>query len=205
MGPQQQRQLRLSGGGLCGVTLIAGAGAPAFSPRKNSEIWFIKGTKVTENSEEQFPNYRKESYYDKMLHKIIHLRKDWEIYLGHAPKHEKYCLCQRIRNRMDDIFELCIECKARYWNKTTLTKLDVTVAKIRGDAMLYYQLGLFEYHNNRLPEPETDSKFESRALRRYRNINVQVDTIGRMVGGIIKANAAGKADELANSKPDNQE
>ena len=104
-----------------------------------------------------------------MLNKIIHLRKDWEIYLGHAPKHEKYCLCQRIRNRMDDIFELCIECKARYWNKTTLTKLDVTHEQLRHLWRIFYELGYFDYRRQKKEENPGE------ALRRFTTINIIVN------------------------------
>lgn len=131
--------------------------------------------------------YKKESYYIKLQYKVMKLRKDMEIYLGHAPKHEKFALCLRIRNRLDDVYELLIECRKRYWNKTTLTKLDVAHEVLRGDLRLYYELGYFEYHNSKLPTEEEELRAEDRALRRFKNANFQLNEIGRMIGGLVQA------------------
>ena len=47
------------------------------------------------------------------------------VHLNHFPKHEKYGLCQSIRQAAYDVYALLAECQKRYHNKTSLTKLDV--------------------------------------------------------------------------------
>ena len=53
-----------------------------------------------------------------MQAKMLDLIKQGEIYLNHAPRHEKYALCQRIRLAQLDVDMLIIEARKRYWNKT---------------------------------------------------------------------------------------
>lgn len=80
-----------------------GAEVPVIEPNKSGEVSAAK----------------KEDFYTKMQNKMIDLRKQSNIYLNHAPKSEKYGLCQRIRNLEDEIFGLLIEARKRYWNKIT--------------------------------------------------------------------------------------
>ena len=70
-----------------------GAEVPVIEPNKSGEVSAAK----------------KEDFYTKMQNKMIDLRKQSNIYLNHAPKSEKYGLCQRIRNLEDEIFGLLIE------------------------------------------------------------------------------------------------
>lgn len=67
-----------------------GAEVPVIEPNKSGEV----------------PAAKKEDFYTKMQNKMIDLRKQSNIYLNHAPKSEKYGLCQRIRNLEDEIFAL---------------------------------------------------------------------------------------------------
>ena len=106
-----------------------GAEVPVIEPNKSGEVSAAK----------------KEDFYTKMQNKMIDLRKQSNIYLNHAPKSEKYGLCQRIRNLEDEIFGLLIEARKRYWNKTSLTKLDVAHEQLRGYWRLFYELGYFDY------------------------------------------------------------
>ncbi len=66
------------------------------------------------------------------------------VYLNHFPKHERYALCNRIRNTAYDIYDLITEGQKRYYKKTTLTSLP-------------HMFGLIHKHNptlfNRLPQP----------------------------------------------------
>lgn len=147
-------------------------------------------------------DFRKETFYIKLQSKIIRLRKDWEVYFAHAPKHEKYALCLRIRNRIDDLFEMVVVCRKKYWNKTSLTKLDLIHEQLRADSRLYYELGLFEFHRERLPDVSEEMPWQNRAMRRFTNVNVQTDEIGRMIGGLIKASRISQscAEDLADSE-----
>lgn len=96
---------------------------------------------VIEPNKSEVSAAKKEDFYTKMQNKMIDLRKQSNIYLNHAPKSEKYGLCQRIRNLEDEIFGLLIEARKRYWNKTSLTKLDVAHEQLRGYWRLFYELG----------------------------------------------------------------
>ena len=53
------------------------------------------------------------------------------VHLNHFPKHEKYGLCQSIRQAAYDVYALLAECQKRYHNKTSLTKLDVRHEQLR--------------------------------------------------------------------------
>lgn len=100
--------------------------------------------------------------------------------MNHAPRHQKYALCQRIRLLQFDVDELIIEARKRYWNKTSLTKLDVKHEQLRHMWRIFYELGYFDYHNQKREGNETE------ALRKFTTINIRVNELGAMIGGIIK-------------------
>lgn len=144
-----------------------GAEVPVIEPNKSGEVSAAK----------------KEDFYTKMQNKMIDLRKQSNIYLNHAPKSEKYGLCQRIRNLEDEIFGLLIEARKRYWNKTSLTKLDVAHEQLRGYWRLFYELGYFDYRRGE-KEPVTVSED---GVRRFKVINFMINEIGPMINGLIEA------------------
>jgi len=111
---------------------------------------------------------------------MVDLMKQSNIYLNHAPRHEKYAFCQIIRNRLYEIYGLLTECEKRYHKKTTLTNLDIEHEKLRMDFLAYFELGYFHYkdHKPTLPQGDAYSRFEC--------INEMIDEIGRMIGGWIK-------------------
>lgn len=123
---------------------------------------------------------RKEDFYCKVQKRMIDAIRQGHIYLNHAPKAEKYGLCQQIRNTEYELYALLIEAKKRYWNKTTLTKLDVKHEQLRGLWRLFYELGYFDYHH------ESQMYNEQKAIRRFTAINVIINELGAMIGGIIK-------------------
>lgn len=45
------------------------------------------------------------------------------VHLNHFPKHEKYGLCQSIRQAAYDVYALLAECQKRYHNKTSLNSI----------------------------------------------------------------------------------
>ena len=115
-----------------------------------------------------------------MQKKMLDLIRQGEIYLNHAPRHEKYALCQRIRQLQLDVDMLIIEGRKRYWNKTSLTKLDVAHEQLRHMWRIFYELGYFDYHRQKkLEDPE-------KAMRRFTVINILVNELGAMIGGVIK-------------------
>jgi four helix bundle protein len=63
--------------------------------------------------------------------KARELIKQLHINLQHFPRHEKYALCQQIRNSAYGVFGGLIECHKKYHNKTSLTKLDIDHERLR--------------------------------------------------------------------------
>lgn len=123
---------------------------------------------------------RKDDFFTLMQKKMLDLIRQGEIYLNHAPRHEKYALCQRIRLLQLDVDMLIIEARKRYWNKTSLTKLDVAHEQLRHLWRIFYELGYFDYHRQRkLDDPE-------KALRRFTTMNILINELGAMIGGVIK-------------------
>jgi len=114
--------------------------------------------------------------------KMVDLIKQMNIYLNHAPRHEKYALCSIIRTRLYTIYGLLTECEKKYHKKTTLTVLDIEHEKLRMDVMLYFDLGYFHYHHHKPEKNQRD------AYSRYECITNMVDEVGRMIGGWIKKN-----------------
>lgn len=123
---------------------------------------------------------RKNEFYTLMQKKTLDLIRQGEIYLNHAPRHEKYSLCQKIRQTQLEIDMLIIEAKKRYWNKTSLTKLDVTHEQLRHLWRIFYELGYFDYRRQKKEENPGE------ALRRFTTINIIINELGSMIGGIIK-------------------
>lgn len=124
---------------------------------------------------------RKEDFFVKMQKKCIDLIRQGHIYLNHAPKAEKYGLCQQIRNCEYEVYKLIIEGKKRYWAKSSLTKLDICHEQLRSLWRLFYDLKYFDYRHGE------QSYDESKALRRYTTVNILINELGAMIGGVIKS------------------
>lgn len=110
--------------------------------------------------------------------KFMELAKLMNIYLNHFPRHEKYALCNRIRNTAYEIYDLVSEGQKRYHKKTTLTELDIAHERLRMQLFLAYELGYFGYRHG-----EQDA---SKEADRFTAISALVDEIGKMIGGWIK-------------------
>ena len=113
-----------------------------------------------------------------LFRKMVLLLKQLNMYLNHFPKHEKYALCQRIRNNAYDVFDLITEGEKRYHKKTTLTELDIAHERLRMEVYLANELDYFSYHNG---EKDEDG------LHRFMTLTKMVDEIGCMIGGWINA------------------
>jgi len=111
--------------------------------------------------------------------KMIALIKLANINLNHFPHHEKYGLSQQIRNNMYEVYNLIIESEKRYQKKTSLTNLDIKHEQLRMQFRLAYELGYFEYHNNKRERTSYE------VTRRYLAVNALVDEVGAMIGGWI--------------------
>jgi four helix bundle protein len=111
--------------------------------------------------------------------KFVETMQLLNIYLNHFPKHEKYALCNQIRNTAYDVYNLITEGQKRYYKKTTLTALDIAHESLRMQVYLANELGYFGFKDGR---PGGNAK----AKQRYLAISKQVDELGRMIGGWIK-------------------
>lgn len=103
-------------------------------------------------------------------------------HLRHFPNHEKYALCQEIRQTMYGMYGLLIECEKKYHNKTSLTKLDVQHEQLRMLINLAFKLGYYEYKTGK-----SGGHTQSEALRRYTSLSGLIDTLGQMIGGWIRS------------------
>lgn len=119
------------------------------------------------------------------------MAKLMNIYLNHFPKHEKYALSQQIRNCMYDLYSLMVEAQKRYYKKTTITNMDVRHEQLRMLVNLANNLDYFSFKSG-----TNDSTVKSE--HRYLAISRKVDTIGKMIGGWIRAE--NNREELKNQK-----
>lgn len=115
----------------------------------------------------------------KILIKCEDLIKLLNINLNHFPKHEKYALCNEIRNAVYEVYALLVESQKRYHNKTSLSRLDIRHEQLRMFINLAFSLGYFDYHHSKRTRSETE------ALRRYTAISILVNELGKMIGGWI--------------------
>ena len=128
----------------------------------------------------------------RLDHKMMLLIKQLNLYLNHFPKHEKYGLCQQIRNAAYDVYGLIVEAQKRYHKKTTLSSLDIRHEQLRMFVRVAFELGYFSFRNQEI----SDSNPDDLAERRFHTLGVMIDEIGRMLNGWIKAETAkqGKAE-----------
>ncbi len=113
--------------------------------------------------------------------KIIELIKLININLNHFPKHEKYGLCQKIRQAAYDVFEMSVECQKRYHKKTTLSTLDIRHEQLRMLLRVAFEMEYFSYHHNRYTRSDQET------MRRYLAVSALVNEVGAMIGGWIKS------------------
>ena len=124
-----------------------------------------------------------------ILDKCRELIKLMSVHLNHFPRHEKYGLCQCIRDAAYDVYGLLVECQKRYHNKTTLTKLDVRHEQLRMFVNLAFELGYFAYHAGSQDRPAGET------CRRYAAISVLIDDLGAMIGGWIRSLASAQTEK----------
>ena len=87
--------------------------------------------------------------------------------LAQYPKSEKFGIATDIKHILDEMLELVIEAQKKYYKKTTLHELDVTVAKLKAYLRLSFILKF-------LPP------------KKYEVWSGMVVEIGKMLGGWIK-------------------
>jgi len=116
-----------------------------------------------------------------ILLKCRELIKLLNINLNHFPRHEKYGLCQEIRQCLYGVYGGIIECEKKYHNKTSLTKLDIQHEQLRAFINLAFEMDYFDYHDNKR------GRSKNEALRRYTAISVLLNELGAMIGGWIRS------------------
>lgn len=89
--------------------------------------------------------------------KMLAMIKLANVHLNHFPKHERYGLCQQIRNNMYDVYNLITECNKKYHKKTSLSTLDIKHEQLRMMFKLAHELGYYHYKNH-------EQEFSKKAL-----------------------------------------
>jgi hypothetical protein len=118
----------------------------------------------------------------KMTQVYLQMIRLLHVYLAHFPRHEKYALCNRIRNTAYEVFDYITEGHKVFHKKTTLRNLDVAHEKLRMQIYLAYEMGYLGFKDGRTAEDAVDT-----GARRLKAIGVHMDELGRMIGGWIKS------------------
>jgi len=116
------------------------------------------------------------------VRKYIDFLKQLNLYLSHFPKHEKYALCQSIRQDAYNVFDLMVEGQKRYYKKTSLSTMDVQFEQLKAKILLAYHLGYFEFKDGKTDEKNPTTMSE----KRFAVLSRMADELGRMIGGWIK-------------------
>ena len=103
--------------------------------------------------------------------KFVETMKLLNVYLNHFPKHEKYALCNRIRNTAYELYDLISEGQKRYYKKTSLSAMDITHQKLRMQVYLAYELGYFRFKDGRV----SDKSPPNLEAHRYAAISGMID------------------------------
>lgn len=123
----------------------------------------------------------KETVVSVLDARFIEAFKLMNIYLNHFPRHERYGLSQQIRDSMYTAYRYFVESDKRYHKKTSLTNLDIYHEQWRMLVNVAYELGYFKFKDGRKDK-------RVRPIDRYRAISRKIDEIGRIIGGMIRAN-----------------
>lgn len=103
----------------------------------------------------------------KILQKVFDMIQYAYPALAQYPKAEKFSLVTDIKHILDEMLELTIEAQKKYYKKTTLQELDVTIAKLKAYLRLSFILKF-------LPP------------KKYEVWSSMVVEIGKMLGGWLK-------------------
>lgn len=124
---------------------------------------------------------RRDNFYTVLQTKVGKMIAQSQIYLNHAPNHEKYALCQAIRTAQIELANLVTSCR-KYPRLEVVRDLDVKHEQVRQMWRLFFDLGYFAYRRNRKEE-----NAETESVRRFAVMNVSINEIGGMIGGLVKA------------------
>lgn len=116
----------------------------------------------------------------QMHRKFLEMIKLLNIYLNHFPSHEKYGLCQRIRENVYEAYDHMIDAQTMYHKKTALSNLNKYHQRVRMNLLLAFSLGYFGFKSGKRGD-----RPEETAEHRFLAISRMVDELGRMIGGWI--------------------
>ena len=106
--------------------------------------------------------------------KILQKTYDMILYgnqcLHQFPKYEKYVLAADIRRSMYTLLQLIIRANKKYYKKTTLQEIDIELETLRTLIRL-----------------ASDNSLRYLPLKKYEHWSKQLNEIGKMLGGWIKA------------------
>lgn len=115
-----------------------------------------------------------------LINKIRDLLILSNVYLNHAPRHEKYSLCREIRDKTYEVHNYVIEGHKKFQKKTTLGNLDIAHEQLRSLWHTFWKLGYFS-------SKDGEKLKQKSPLQRYNAISMLINEIGAMIGGWIKA------------------
>lgn len=104
------------------------------------------------------------------------------VYLNHFPRHEKYGLCQQMRNTAYEVYALIVECEKRYHKKTSMSLLDIRHEQLRMFIHLAFEMGYFKFKDGRNDHQSPDTIEH----KRLKAISVIINELGAMIGGWMK-------------------
>lgn len=108
--------------------------------------------------------------------KFLEMLKILNLYLNHFPRHEKYALCNRIRNTSYQLYDLIVECQKRHYRKTALSQMDIAHEQLRMQVRLAYELGYFEFKNG----VRLDQEANSQATHRLTVLQISIFILNAM-------------------------
>lgn len=127
--------------------------------------------------------YQDTKFTVKIKQKLIKLFVNLETYLNHAPKQERYALCDRNRNCETELIETLSECICCPKN-SRLSYVRKLSYKINGFQTLIEMFRLKQYF--RCKHSRMNVFTEVEGIRRAFAIEAPLAEIGNMIGGWIK-------------------
>lgn len=120
-----------------------------------------------------------------LIHKTREMIKLINVHLNHFPNHERFGLSNEIRKAAYDVYGGIIEGAKKYYNKTSLTKLDIRHEQLRMFVNLAHELGYYHFKDGKRGHSDDE------AFRRYTALSIQINEVGAMIGGWIRSLRAG--------------
>lgn len=124
-------------------------------------------------------NYLSGSPEPEIVNSILDMSCLIRKYMAHAPRHEKYALCCRILNTVDEFYEMIIDAQFSRGKQrvSILKKSDKTLNRLKFLLLGYYKHGYFQYKHNRRTQTSRE------ANRKYKSLQIHLTSVGSQLGG----------------------